>query len=382
MRRAVLRLAVGVAGVVALVVMVGSARVDTAGADVQAVPGGAQLVGDAASAGLFVGIVAERRRAAAFVSDGKRVGLWLAGGVRNGDARLSDGAGNTLTLQLSSSSATGRLQLAGQSSTPVKATGAVGGAGLYARVRRLLAEGRVKQETIVWLRLRDGRLLGVRRLENPGGAPTIGPAPLTLTGATRITPEALLLRCKPATQAGPAGVPASYPLGCRLPAAVTPVAPTSTFRVIANPKGSRLSAEQLRAIAATARVRIGDQVEKAGLRFLTDADRLLSDGWAANLRKNAKVLQAAGTLRAALLSGKHRGRQPPPGRVRRHALPAGPHHARQRAASDRGDEQRRFPAAARASPAGCRAAHDARARPRQVRDHRAAKLARRLHHVP
>jgi hypothetical protein len=286
----------GVAAMVALVLIGGSTRAGSAGAGVQTVPGGAQLVGEAGE-DLSIGIVLEQRRAVAFATDGKTIGVWLGGSVGNGSATLSDPAGNKLTLTLAPGSARGTLQLAGRASARVSASSAAGGAGLYASARRLVVQARTTEELTSWVRLRDGRVRGVKRLENPVGAPTVAPVPQTISGGLRITPERLLKRC------ASGGTGGSYPPGCRLPAEVGLPHPASGLRVIANPKGARVTAAELRAIATATRTRVRSRLQEEGFRFLSDADRQFADGWAANLRKNAKVLQAATSLRAALLSG-------------------------------------------------------------------------------
>ena len=64
-------------------------------AHVHAVPEAARLVGE--GSGLFVGVVAERRRAAAFVTDGKTLDLWMLGRVRDGKATFGLAWGDAQT---------------------------------------------------------------------------------------------------------------------------------------------------------------------------------------------------------------------------------------------------------------------------------------------
>ena len=131
----------------------------------------ATYVGALPGTRVLVGIATNRSRIRAYACDGRDVGTWFDGTIKDGAAVLTAAGGQRLELKLGDGSASGSVTLGDGRERAFEAGAAEGDAGLY--------RGTHKRNVAGWIVLADGTQRGVF------GTPT------NFTAAPRITSKAI-----------------------------------------------------------------------------------------------------------------------------------------------------------------------------------------------
>jgi hypothetical protein len=119
-------------------------------------------VGRVAGTPAFVGLVAGRGTATAYVCDGRRIARWYAGALHGRRATLRDARGRRLTVRFTGRRAVGRVRLAGRGAVRFAAVRARGRAGVFRRERAERSAGGAHGQVVEgWVRLNDGRTKGL-----------------------------------------------------------------------------------------------------------------------------------------------------------------------------------------------------------------------------